>query len=244
MKRDHTIHRRILDYTYTDADTLYRDFCISAQGYTEAQVEESRARYGENRISGRASDTVFYRLRRAFINPFTVILFVLAILSFTTDVALASTFSRNITTPATILCMLLISGVVRFVQELRAKRIADNLTEMVSSSVLVRRSGTWMRVSSEEIVVGDRVYLAAGDRVPADIRLTVAKDLFISQSILTGESTIVEKNAGPLSFGQARSYLEYNNLAFMGSSVTGGIGEGIVLAVGKDTVYGLSLIHI
>lgn len=238
MKRRHTIHRRILDYTCTDEAALYRDLGISEQGYTETQIEESRARYGENKVSGRASDTVFYRLRRAFINPFTIILFVLAILSFMTDVVLAPNFSRDITTSATILCMLLISGMVRFVQELRTKRIADDLTEMVSSTVLTRRGGRWMRVSSEELVVGDWVRLAAGDRVPADIRLTAATDLFISQSVLTGESAIVEKKAGTLSPGQARSYSEYTNLAFMGSSVTGGAGEGIVLAVGKDTVYG------
>lgn len=238
MKRDHTIHRRILDYAYVDSDTLYRDFQISAQGYTEAQIEESRARYGKNSVSGRTSDTVFYRLRRAFINPFAIILFVLAILSFITDVVLASNFSRNITTSVTILCMLLISGVVRFVQELRTKRIADDFTEMVSSTVLVRRSGTWRRVPSEDLVVGDQVRLVAGDRVPADIRLTAAKDLFISQSVLTGESAIVEKYSCPLSFGPVQSYSEYNNLVFMGSSVTGGTGEGIVLAVGKDTVYG------
>ena len=238
MKRDHTVHRRVLDYAYQDTDALYRDFDISASGYTEEQIEESRARYGKNRLSGRASDTVFYRLRRAFVNPFTVILFVLAMLSFMTDVVLASNFSRNITTPAVILCMLLVSGIVRFVQELRAKRIADHLTEMVSSTVLVCRGGAWIEVASEELVVGDRVRLMAGDRVPADIRLTVAQDLFLSQSVLTGESAIVQKNADVLPVGAARSYSDYSNLAFMGSSVTGGAGEGIVLAVGGDTVYG------
>lgn len=238
MKRGHTIHGRTLDYAYADTEVLYRDFCVSAQGYTEAQIEESRARYGENQVSGHASDTVFYRLRRAFVNPFTVILFVLGILSFITDVVLAPDFSRNMTTSATILCMLLLSGVVRFMQELRAKRIADDLTGMISASVPVRRNGSWIRVPSKELVVGDRVRLVAGDRVPADIRLTEAKDLFVSQSVLTGESSIVEKNADILSSKQARSYSEYNNLAFMGSAVTGGTGEGIVIAVGKDTVYG------
>ena len=227
MKRDHTIHRRTLDYAYAETEALYRDFCVSAQGYTEAQIEESRARYGENRVSGRTSDTVFYRLRRAFVNPFAVILFVLGMLSFVTDVVLAPAFRRNMTTPGTILCMLLLSGVVRFVQELRAKRIADDLTEMVCASVPVRRNGSWIRVPSEELVVGDRVRLVAGDRVPADIRLTAAKDLFVSQSVLTGESSIVEKNADALPFGQPRSYAEYSNLAFMGSAVTGGTGEGI-----------------
>lgn len=238
MKQDRTIHRRVLDYAYLDTEALYRDFHITASGYTEEQAGESRARYGGNVLSGRASDTVLYRLRRAFFNPFTVILSVLAAISFLTDVVMASNFSRNITTSAIILCMLLVSGIVRFIQELRAKQIADRLTGMVSSTVLARRDGEWVRISSTELVVGDQVRLHAGDRVPADIRLTRTDDLFVSQSVLTGESAILEKNAGILSRGQAKSYSDYDNLAFMGSSITGGTGEGIVLAVGKDTVYG------
>ena len=238
MKASSIAHRRVLDYAYMDIDTLFRDFHISDQGYSDEQVEESRARYGKNSLSGRASDTVLYRLGRAFLNPFTIILFVLACISFLTDVVLASNFSRNITTVVIILCMLLISGAVRFTQELRAKRVADRLTGMIASTVLVRRDGKWVRVSSTELVVGDLVRLAAGDRVPADIRLTAAKDLFVSQSVITGESAILEKNADTLSQGQAQSYAGYRNLVFMGCAFTGGSGEGVVLAVGEDTVYG------
>lgn len=238
MKATSIAHWRVLDYAYMDLDMLFRDFHISGQGYNEEQVEESRIRYGRNSLSGRATDTVFYRLRRAFLNPFTIILFVLACISFLTDVVLASNFSRNITTVVIILCMLLVSGAVRFAQELRAKRTADRLTGMIASTVLVRRSGKWVRVSSAELVVGDLVRLFAGDRVPADIRLTAAKDLFVSQSVITGESEILEKDARTLSPRQARSYAEYRNLVFMGSALTGGSGEGVVLAVGEDTVYG------
>ena len=238
MKNGPIAHQRVLDCAYIDIDTLYQNFQIPQQGYNEKEAEESRIKYGRNVLSGRASDTVLYRLRRAFINPFTIILFVLAAVSFLTDVVLASNFSRNITTTVIILCMLLFSGIVRFIQEMRAKRIADHLTQMVSSTVLVFRDNQWLRLPSEELVVGDKVRLFAGERVPADIRLTWAKDLFVSQSVLTGESAILEKNADTLVCGQARSYSDYHNIAFMGSSITGGTGEGIVLAVGSDTVYG------
>ena len=238
MQNSPIAHQRVLDCAYIDIDTLYHDFHIPQQGYNEKQVEESRIQYGKNVLSGRASDTALYRLRRAFINPFTIILFVLAAVSFLTDVVLASNFSRNITTSVIILCMLLFSGIVRFTQEMRAKRVADHLTQMVSSTVLVLRNAQWMRISSEDLVVGDKVRLFAGERVPADIRLTQAKDLFVSQSVLTGESAILEKKADTLVCGQAHSYSDYHNIAFMGSSITGGTGEGIVLAVGKDTVYG------
>ncbi|MGI5959128.1 MAG: magnesium-translocating P-type ATPase [Massiliimalia sp.] len=238
MKGGRAIHRRVLDYAYMDTDALYQDFHISEQGYCDEQVEESREQYGSNTLSGRASDTVFYRLRRAFINPFAVILFVLASISLITDVLLASNFSRNMTTVIIILSMLLISGVVRFVQEMRAKRIADHLTQMTTSNVMVNRNNKWIEISSTELVVGDSVRLFAGDRVPADIRLTAASDLFVSQSVITGESAVLEKNAHILSHHKARSYAEYSNIAFMGSSVIGGTGEGVVVAVGHDTVYG------
>lgn len=236
--KDGTIHRRVLDYAYTDTATLYRDFHISEQGYTEKQVEESRTQYGSNILSGRASDTVLYRLCRAFVNPFAIILLILASISFVTDVLLASNFSRNMTTVIIILSMLLISGVVRFMQELRAKSVADHLTGMIASNILVRRNNKWVGLSSTELVVGDQVRLLAGDRVPADIRLTAADDLFVSQSVITGESAILGKNTDVLAQEKARSYGEYTNIAFMGSAVIGGTAEGVVLAVGKDTVYG------
>lgn len=238
MRADRTIHRRVLDYACMAPEALYKDFSLSAQGYSDEQAEQSRARYGKNLLSGRGPDTVLHRLRRAFINPFSVILLVLASISFATDVLLASNFSRDATTVLIILSMLLISGIVRLIQEMRAKQVADRLTQMVASHVLVRRNGSWVRLPSTELVVGDLVHLFAGERVPADIRLTAAQDLFVSQSVLTGESAILEKNAGILSRKQARPYAEYRNILFLGSSITGGSGEGIVLAVGTDTVYG------
>lgn len=238
MNSDRTAPRHALDYAYTGTDVLYRDFHISDQGYTEEQAERSRAQYGKNVLSSRSSDTVLHRLRRAFINPFSVILFILASISFVTDVLLASNFSHDLTTVLIILCMLLTSGIVRFLQEMRAKHVSDHLTRMIASNVLVRRNGKWTERSSTELVVGDRVHLQAGERVPADIRLTAASNLFMSQSVITGESAILEKHAGTLSGSSARSYAEYGNIAFMGSSITGGTGEGIVLAVGTSTVYG------
>ena len=90
MKKHSMVHRRVLDDAQADIGALYRTFHISEQGYSEEQVEKSRARYGENVLSGRTADTVFYRLRRAFVNPFTVILFVLAVISFLTDVVLSA----------------------------------------------------------------------------------------------------------------------------------------------------------
>ena len=121
------------------------------------------------------------RLRRAFINPFHVILFVLGIVSLITDVFVASNFARNATTAIIIFSMILISGVIRLIQELRAKSAAAQLDRLIHESVTVRRDGELMEIPTEELVIGDLVLFSAGDRVPADIRLTKSTDLFISQ---------------------------------------------------------------
>ena len=238
MKDSGSIHQRVLQYAHAGTDALYLDFQISPNGYDDGQVEKKRQQYGSNLLTGRAKDTVLHRLCRAFVNPFTIILFVLAIISFITDVLLASHFGRDMTTVLIILCMLLISGVVRFIQEMRSKHVTDHLTSLLHSSVTTRREGQWLEIPSSELVVGDIVRFSAGDRIPADIRLTATNDLFVSQSVITGESAILEKNAGILSVEKPQSYGEYSNIVFMGSAVTGGAGEGIVLAVGRDTVYG------
>lgn len=162
----------------------------------------------------------------------------MAVISFVTDVLLASNSGRDMTTVLLILCMLLISGIVRFIQEMRSKRVADRLTSLFHSDVTVHRDGKWVEISSSELVVGDTVRFFAGDRIPADIRLTVVNDLFVSQSVISGESVILEKNAEILSAEKSQSYRAYSNIVFMGSAVIGGSGEGIVLSVGQDTVYG------
>lgn len=238
MKTRGAIHPRVAEYAEKEAGDLAGALGLPARGYTEEEAEERRAAYGANALEGRTEDTVAHRLRRAFVNPFSVVLFVLAGISFVTDVLLASDYSRDVTTAAIILSMLLVGGSVRFVQELRSKRVADRLTGLMATTVPAWREGRWRELPSAELVVGDRVRLSAGDRVPADLRLTAAAELFVTQSVLTGESAILEKTARPLPKSENRPLAQYHNIAFMGSAVVGGSGEGIVLAVGPDTVYG------
>lgn len=238
MKDEKTARRRIVEYACAGPQALRRDFQITNEGYDPWQVEDSRRRWGANVMAGRRADTVLYRLRRAFVTPFSMILLALAGISFVTDVLLASNFSRNLTTVFIVLGMLLVSGAVRFGQELRARRVADHLTGMIATRVRVLRDGRWQELPSTELVVGDRVRLAAGDRVPADLRLIEARDLFVSQSVITGESGVQEKQAGTLRQNEVKNVTDCANIALMGSTVTGGFGEGIVLAVGENTVYG------
>ena len=228
----------IKKYAYREVTQIYQELGASQEGLSSEQVEIMREKYGINRFPGQKNDTMLRRLRRAFINPFNIILFVLGIISLVTDVVLVSNFARNATTAVIIFSMILISGTIRLVQELRAKNASKQLNRLIHESITVRRAGEVKEISAEELVVGDIVLLSAGDRIPADLRLTKVSDLFLSQAAITGESAILEKNAQALSYSNSESLTQLENLAFMATTVISGKGEGIVLAVGKDTLYG------
>ena len=228
----------IKKYAYREVSQIYQELEISGEGLSQPQVELMREKHGINSFSQRRNDTMLRLLRRAFINPFNIILLVLGIISLATDVVLVSNFARNATTAVIIFSMILISGTIRLVQELRAKNASKQLNRLIHESITVRRAGEVKEISAEELVVGDIVLLSAGDRIPADLRLTKVSDLFLSQAAITGESAILEKNAQALSYSNSESLTQLENLAFMATTVISGKGEGIVLAVGKDTLYG------
>lgn len=128
-------------------------------------------------------------------------------------------FCGNATTAIIILSMILISGAIRLIQELRAKNAAQQLERLIHESITVRRAEKLQEISAEELVVGDIVLLSAGDRIPADIRLTKVSDLFISQAAITGESAILEKNCHALGYGSMETLTQLENLAFMATNV-------------------------
>ena len=229
---------RIKQYAYRETAQIYRDIGASPDGLSTDQVEIMREKYGTNSFAGRRDDTLLRRLRRAFINPFNVTLFILGIISLVTDVLQATDFSKNTSTAIIIFSMILISGTIRLIQELRAKNAARQLDRLIHESITVKRGGELLEIPAEKLVVGDVVLLSAGDRVPADIRLTKVTDLFVSQAAITGESAILEKSSRTLGHGSPRPLTQLENLAFMATTVISGKGEGIVLAVGKDTLYG------
>ena len=117
----------IKKYAYREISEIYKEIGASPQGLFPEQVDGMRRRYGENSFAKRKKDTMLRCLRRAFINPFHIILFVLGMISLATDVVLASNFARNATTAIIIFSMILTSGVIRLIQELRAKNAAQQL---------------------------------------------------------------------------------------------------------------------
>ena len=138
--------RRIKKYAYQELTELYRDIGTSSEGLSYADIEKMREAYGVNAFIGQKQGTFLRCLRRAFINPFNSILFVLGIMSLLTDAALTSDFARNATTAIIIFSMILISGAVRFVQELKAKNAAEQLDRLIHERTSVRRAGTVLEI--------------------------------------------------------------------------------------------------
>lgn len=239
MLKTKFIDRRIKRYAFLDISKIYHDLETSENGLSSAQIETKRKIFGSNCFDEQQHrDTMMYRLRRAFINPFHMILFVIGIISLITDVFLRSHYSKNATTTIIFFIMILISGIIRFIQELRAMNASMQLDRMIHETIKVKRDGKMITIPAKELVVGDVVFLSAGDRVPADLRLTDVHDLFISQAAITGESTILEKHAEKLKYNCDVNLMQIDNLAFMATTIISGQLEGIVIATGKDTLYG------
>lgn len=230
---------RLMDASRTNIEQLYLKMDTSEKGLDDSRVDILRDQFGLNEISHEKKDSVGKKLFEAFINPFTIVLFVLGIISLFTDVILVPKDQRDYSSVVIICIMVTISGVLRFVQELRSSKAAEKLKAMVHTTVDVERNGR-KEISLQELVPGDIVYLAAGDMIPADVRIIRAKDLFVGQSALTGESEPVEKFGGELSYEEAEDNnpLELNNLAFMGTNVISGSALALVITTGDGTYFG------
>ncbi len=198
------------------------------EGLSEAEAARRLARDGPNAVA-RAEGFVRLRLlARACINPLVVLLALLMILEITTGDVRA----------ATVMGLMIVLGVsLRFIQEARATDAAAKLRAMIRVTATVVRDGKPREVPLGELVAGDVVALAAGDIIPADVRLLSCRDLHVAQSALTGESLPVEK-ALERDPGPEQQPLDARNLCFLGTSVESGTARALVVATGPRTYLG------
>lgn len=226
---------RLLEAASRTPHEVFDAYETTPQGL--ARPEAMRELFGRNELARKKADSILKRLFRAFVNPFTVVLIVLAVISFITDYVIVAPEERDLTAVLIVGVMVFISGMLRFVQEVRSGNAAERLQAMVKTTIAVLRDGESRERPISELVVGDVIRLAAGDMIPADVRVVETKDLFVSQSSLTGESEPVEKWTAAQTQENGNP-LECNNLAFMGSTVVSGSALALVIAVGKDTLFG------
>lgn len=238
-KKRELINTMLLEVSKSSSKELLSRMNTSSEGLEDNTVLEMREIYGDNRVSDKNKDTFIKRLCASFINPFTIVLFLLASISTFTDIILPDIADKNPTTVIIITIMVTMSGILRFIQETRSNNAAEKLNAMVNTTATIRRKNHGdIEISMDEIVYGDIVYLSAGDMIPADMRLIEAKDLFISQSVLTGESEPVEKVSSIITADKITP-IECGNLVFMGSNVISGSAIGIVISTGDNTFLGL-----
>ena len=241
--RDEQNHR--IQYAAANpVQEVLKSLHTTLRGLDEENISVNRTKYGTNKVTREKQKSLAKRLAEAFINPFTAILFFLAVVSIMTDMVLPY-FSLLGSTPedfdpltvVIILTMVIISGTLRFVQESRSGNAAEKLLSMITTTCTVTRRGREKdEIPMDDLVVGDIVHLSAGDMIPADVRILEAKDLFISQASLTGESEPVEKTANVSV--QKESVTEYTNIAFMGSNVISGSAAAVVICTGDNTLFG------
>jgi Mg2+-importing ATPase len=219
---------RVQEVARTDRDAALR-LCGSASGgLTQEEAERRLATHGANEIAAHGPPPWPLRLLHTLRNPLVILLAVLAVVSVATGDLRA----------ATVMALMIVLGVtLRFVQEARADSAAAALRAMIRVTATALRDGRPREVPLREIVPGDIVLLAAGDMVPADVRLLTAKDLFVSQSSLTGESLPVEKG-DTLPGVPDQAPLERTNLCFLGTSVQSGTAQAVVVETGGRTLFG------
>ncbi|MFC3108188.1 magnesium-translocating P-type ATPase [Undibacterium arcticum] len=223
-------------------------------GLTEAEADDIRAQVGLNEVQHEKPLPWWMHLWQCYKNPFNLLLTVLALVSY---------YTEDMKATIVIGTMVVLSTLMRFVQELRSNKAADQLKEMVSNTATVLRRDPEQRYSHDDadaalrlldmtlhpkgvkrielpikhLVPGDIVQLAAGDMIPADLRVLTAKDLFISQAAMTGESLPVEKFAVHRG-SEAGNPLELDNLCFMGTNVVSGSATSVVIGTGNQTYFG------
>jgi len=196
-------------------------------GLTSEAAKSGLQRFGPNRLS-----TIKQRsaLRRFFSQFHNVLIYILLVTGGVT-IALGHLVDSTV-----IFLVVVLNALIGFVQEGKAEQALDAIKGMLSHTAMVQRNGHIRSIPAEELVPGDFVYLASGDKVPADLRLIKTRELRIDEAILTGESSPVNKQSEPVA-GEAL-LSDRLNMAYSGTFVTSGQGQGLVVATGDDTELG------
>ena len=227
MKGAH-VSDQLLEKACTDAETVLRELESRLDGLSQAEADSRLKQFGSNEIAREKRQSAVMRLLSNVKNPLVLLLTALGVLSFLTG---------DLRATVVIFVMVVLGVVLRFVQEMRADNAAEKLKAMVSNTATLVRDGKEAEVPLKMLVPGDIIRLAAGDMVPADLRVLSAKDLFLNQSALTGESLPVERKADAASV-DVQNPLELSNICFLGSNVESGTATAVVIHTGDKTYFG------
>ena len=226
------VENKIKENSKLNVDKLLKKYKTSLDGISVVEVEERMEEYGKNIIEIKDQNTVWHRIKEAFINPFNIVLMIVAIITFITDVVIAT--DKDYATFILIVSTVLISAIISYNEQTKSYTAARKLKKMITNKMDLIRDGNVVTVDIENVVPGDIVKLSSGDMIPGDVRFLETKDLFIDQSSLTGESNPVEK------FSELKEYdsvTDISNIGFMGTNIVSGSSKALVLSTGNDTYF-------
>ena len=245
-----SLARQLVAAATSDIRFLLLRLGSHVDGLSEAQAEAIRERVGPNEVAHEKPLPWWVHLWHCYKTPFSLLLSVLAVVSYVTE---------DVKSTIVISSMVVLATLIRFVQEAKSNRAADKLKAMVHTTATVMRRdvseeaapvfeeyyGVRLHVKParrielpiKELVPGDVIALSAGDMIPADCRLLTAKDLFVNQAAMTGESLPVEKFAEQRT-PDTSNPLELDNILFMGTTVVSGTATAVVIATGNGTYFG------
>ena len=218
-------------------EEFIKNFRVNEKGLSEEEVEEKINKFGYNEIKQNKQKKWYNYFLQSLFSPFNVILLVIVVILFYTDVYLAEKPSyANI---IVILVLVITGTLLEFFEEYRSNKAAEKLKQLVATTGLVLRDGKEKEIPIKEITVGDIVLLSAGSLVPADLRIIETKDLFVGQSSLTGESDAIKKSV-ELELKDKNTYniSDLDNICFMGTNVISGSAKGVVIKTGDNTYFG------
>ena len=220
--------QRFVDICALSAEAALQRLEVTESGLSEEQADSARDIHGSNNLGAKKRVGLLVELAERCRNPLVIQLLV---------ICLVALVMGDLRSAVVIGGMIVLSVVLAYVQEHRSSKAVERLQAMVSANCLVVREGKETTLPIAQVVPGDIVVLQAGSLIPADLRLISAKDFFVSQSSLTGESMPVEKHADPAS-ATGRGIIELPNACFQGSNVLSGTARGVVVNTGRMTQFG------
>ncbi len=205
----------------------------AAEGISAAEAAARLKKFGPNLVARERKPTIPEEIWNRARNPLNALLLTLAVVSY---------FLGDVRAAIVIAAMVVLAITTAFIQEHRSNEAAARLRAMVHTTASVRRGlsqadDPFTEIPLDQLVPGDVVRLSAGDMIPADLRLLEARDLFVNQAVLTGESMPAEKH-GQASTSECASPLDLPNICFMGANVVSGYGTGVILRTGRSTFFG------
>jgi len=232
---------QLLGYSHASLEEIFQGLQSTEKGLDEEEAMLRLKNYGLNEIAHEKPPSWYVLLLKNFKNPFVVLVMVIGGVSY---------FLQQYDSVIIISCMVIVSVLMRFIQEYRSNKAAEKLKALVSTKATVVRcslpgeEAKSYEISIKYLVPGDIIHLSAGDMVPADVRLITSKELYVSQSALSGESLPVEKGESLKPKEGSSNPLEMPNVCFMGTNVLNGSAKAVVLSTANTTYFGAMSVSI